>query len=70
MMNWKDLEESGSGLILRYYPDIHLERLRKTTNNLSQDIRSPDPDLNPGLPQYEATVLTTRPRVSVTKKPN
>jgi hypothetical protein len=25
------LEESGRGLIFRYYPDIHLEWLRKTT---------------------------------------
>jgi len=27
----KNLEGSGRGLILRYYPDIRLERLRKTT---------------------------------------
>jgi hypothetical protein len=48
-MNWK-----GCG--------ICLEGLRKTTKNLSQDSRSPGRDLNPGPPEYEAGVLTTRPR--------
>jgi hypothetical protein len=28
----KDVEESGRGQILRYYPGIFLEGLRKTTN--------------------------------------
>jgi hypothetical protein len=28
-----DLEGSGGGLILRYFPGIRLERLRKTTKN-------------------------------------
>jgi hypothetical protein len=36
----KDLEGSGRGPILRNYPDISLEGLRKTTNILSQDNRS------------------------------
>jgi hypothetical protein len=31
---WKDLEGRGRGLILRYYPGIHLEGLRKTTKTL------------------------------------
>jgi hypothetical protein len=34
MMNWKVLEESGRGLILRYYPGIRLEGLRETTDTL------------------------------------
>jgi hypothetical protein len=34
MMNWKGLEGSGRGLILRYYPEICLEVLTKTTKNL------------------------------------
>jgi hypothetical protein len=35
VMNWKDLEESGHGLILRYYNSTHLEELRKTMKNWS-----------------------------------
>jgi hypothetical protein len=31
---WKDLEGRGRSLILRYYPGIHLEGLRKTTKTL------------------------------------
>jgi hypothetical protein len=61
----KDLEGSGRGLVLRYYPGIRLARLRKTTINLSQDIRSPGRKFNPGPPKYEVGVLTTRPRRSV-----
>jgi hypothetical protein len=30
---------SGHGLILRYYAGIHLEGLRKTTEDLNQDSR-------------------------------
>jgi hypothetical protein len=30
----KDVEGSDHGLILRYYPVIYLEGLRKTTKNL------------------------------------
>jgi hypothetical protein len=51
----KDLEGSGCGLILRYYPGISLWGLRKTTK--SQDSRSPGRDLNSGTPEYEAGVL-------------
>jgi hypothetical protein len=45
-----------------YYPGICREGLRKTMKNLSQDTRSPSRDLKPGPPEYEAGVLTTRPR--------
>jgi hypothetical protein len=57
----KDSEGSGRGLILRYYPRIHLKGLRKTTKNLNQDSWSPGQDLNPRPPEYESGVLTTRP---------
>jgi hypothetical protein len=50
------LEIRGSGLILRYYPGIRLEGLRKTTRNIQHN-RSPDQDLKPEPP--EAGVLTT-----------
>jgi hypothetical protein len=47
---------------LMYYPGIFLEILRK---NLSQGSRSPEQYFKPGLPEYEAGMLTTRPRRSV-----
>jgi hypothetical protein len=58
----KDLEGNCRGLILRYYPGIRLEELRKSTKTLSQDCPSPGRDSNPGTPEYEAGVLSTRPR--------
>jgi hypothetical protein len=54
MMNWKYLVGSGRNLILRYYPGIRQEGLRKTTKPLNQDSRSPGPRTNPGPPEYEA----------------
>jgi hypothetical protein len=57
----KVLEGSGGGLISTYYPSICMDGLRKATKTLSQDSRSPDRDFNPGLPEYDAGVLTTRP---------
>jgi hypothetical protein len=50
---------------LRYYTEIFLEGLRKAIKNFSQDSRSPDQDMNPRLPEYEAVLLITRPRHSV-----
>jgi hypothetical protein len=59
----KDLVGSGSGLILRYHPDICLKELRKTNKNPSRYSRSPGRDLKPGHLEYEAGVLTTRPQL-------
>jgi hypothetical protein len=59
-MNWKGCGRKRSWPNLRYYPGICLEGLTKTTKNLSQHSRSPGRDLNPGPPEYEAGVLTTR----------
>jgi hypothetical protein len=56
------LEGSGRGLILRYYPGIRLDGLRKTTTKFNQGSRSPSRKLNLGPPEYEAGVLATRPR--------
>jgi hypothetical protein len=50
---------------VRYYPGTGLEGLRKITKNLSHDSRSPGRVFNPRPPEYEAGVLTTRPRRSV-----
>jgi hypothetical protein len=38
--------------------------------NLSEDSRSTGRDLNPGLPEYEAGVLISRPRRSVRRHYN
>jgi hypothetical protein len=56
------VEGNGRGPVLRYYPSICLEELRKTTKTLSPDSLSPERDLNPGPPEHEAGVLTTRRR--------
>jgi hypothetical protein len=61
----KELEGSCRGLILRYYPNIHLEGLRKTTKYLYQGSLSPGQDLNLGPPEYTVGVLTTEPWHSV-----
>jgi hypothetical protein len=53
------MDGRGRGLILRCYPGIRLEKLRKTTVNLCRDSRSPGRDLNPVTAEYEAGVLTT-----------
>jgi hypothetical protein len=50
-----------------YYPGIRLEGLEKTAKDLSQDSRSPRRDLNPEPSEYEAEVLTTRPRRLVSR---
>jgi hypothetical protein len=60
----KDLERSGRGLIFRYYPDICLVGLKKTTKLVSHDSQSPDQDLNP---EYEARMTATRPQRLVTE---
>jgi hypothetical protein len=44
------MEGSGRGLILRHYPGMCLDGLRKTKKNVGQDSRSPGRDLNPKLP--------------------
>jgi hypothetical protein len=61
----KDLVGSDRGLILRYYPGIRLEGLRKTTKNSIKTAGRRGRESSPELPGYEAGVLTTRPRLSV-----
>jgi hypothetical protein len=55
-----DVEGSAPGLILRYYPGILLNGLRKTTKNLSPDSLSRGRDLYPRPHEYEEGMLTTR----------
>jgi hypothetical protein len=57
----KNMTGSGRGLVLRYFPGIYLEGLKKYTKILNQDERPLDRHVNPGLPQYEAGMLNTRP---------
>jgi hypothetical protein len=67
MMMKKNLVGSGHSLILRYYPGICLEGLRKAMRNLDQDSQSLGLRTKPGSPEYGILVLTTRPRRSVIK---
>jgi hypothetical protein len=55
--NGKDLAGSGRGLILRYYPGICLEGLRRTTKDLNQDSRSPGPRFEPGTSRIRSSVI-------------
>jgi hypothetical protein len=50
---------------LRYYVGIRLDRVSETTKNLNQHSLSLGRVLNPEPPEYEAEVLTARPRRSV-----
>jgi hypothetical protein len=50
--------------LLRYDPGIYTEGLRKATKTC-QDNRSPGRNLNLRPPEYEAGILTARPRCSV-----
>jgi hypothetical protein len=61
----QDLVGSGRGLILRYYPGIRLEGLRKTTKKWVRLAGRRSRKCNPVPPEYEAGVLTTRPLRSV-----
>jgi hypothetical protein len=47
------MEGSGCGLIVRHYPSIFLEGMRKTKKSLSQDSQCPSQDLNPGPPTLD-----------------
>jgi hypothetical protein len=60
-----DLERSGRDIILRYYLNIRMEGLWKTTKNISRDTWFSGRDLNPESIEYESRVSTTRPRRSV-----
>jgi hypothetical protein len=58
MMNFKGCGRRRSWPNLRYYPDICLEGLRKTTK-LSQNSRALARNMNLGPPECKAGVLTT-----------
>jgi hypothetical protein len=64
MINWKRCGRKRYWYNSRYYPDICLEILRKTTKTISQDSRSPGRDLG----DFPNTKQTTRPRCSVIKQ--
>jgi hypothetical protein len=64
MMNWEKCGRKRWRVNIRYYPGICLEGLRRTTKPLIQDSRYPGRDMNPGPPEYEAALFTTRPNRS------
>jgi hypothetical protein len=63
MKNWKGRVRKWSWPNLRQSRHLH-ESTEKNNENI-QDSRSPGLDLKPEPPEYEAGVLTTRPRRSV-----
>lgn len=60
---WKE----AVGPDVKYYPGICLEEQRKSTENPSQDNRSPGRDLKSGHREYEADVPPTEWLYSVSK---
>jgi hypothetical protein len=60
MMNWEGCGRKRSRTNLRCHP-VCSEGLRKITKTLGQVILSPGLNLNPGPPEYEAGMSTTRP---------
>jgi hypothetical protein len=65
MMNRKGCGRKQSWPNISYYPGICLEGLMKSTEQFSQDGRSPGRHLNPAPPEYKVEVLTTRSRRSI-----
>jgi hypothetical protein len=67
MMNWKGFGRKRSWpkfkVLHRYSPGV-TEKQRKTKNSIRIG-GSRGRDSNPELPKYEAEVLTTRPRLSI-----
>jgi hypothetical protein len=63
----KDLVGSGRGIILRHYPGIRLDGLRKTTNSSITITSCRGRESNPEPPEYEVAALIIRPRRSVQK---
>jgi hypothetical protein len=61
MMNWKRFVMTRSWPNLSCYPVMSLEKLRQAKKH-SQHSRSLSHDLNPGPPERETGVLTTRLR--------
>jgi hypothetical protein len=51
--------------MLRYYTDIRLEGLRKTTKTSIRTAVCRGRESKAGPPEYEVGVLSTRPRLSV-----
>jgi hypothetical protein len=64
-MNWKGLDRRRSWPNCSYYHCILLERLKKPRKTSIRIVGVRGRDLNTGYARYEAGVLTTRPRRSV-----
>jgi hypothetical protein len=64
-MNWKGCGSKRSWSNVKVLHQNLPGRTEKTTENLNHDSLSPGRNLNPGSPEYEAGVLTTRPQSSV-----
>jgi hypothetical protein len=64
MMNGKGLGRKRSWPNLRYYAGIRLDKLNKPQKTTISIAGRRGRDQNPEPPEYEAGVLTTRPRRS------
>jgi hypothetical protein len=49
-VKWKGFGWNLKWIISIYYADIRFEKLKKITQNISQDIRRPNRDLDPAFP--------------------
>jgi hypothetical protein len=64
-MIWKGCGRKLPWPNLRNYPSIHLQWLRKAMKSLSHDSQFPGRDCNPQPREFEAGVLSARPRYAV-----
>jgi hypothetical protein len=62
MMIWKGFGRKRSWYHFQVLSQNSTVGLKKTTKNLNQNSRSPRRDINQAPPEYEAGMLTTRPR--------
>jgi hypothetical protein len=62
MMNWKGFERKQSWPNFKLLSKYFSGGTEGNHEHFIEDIRSPGRDFNPGPAEYEAGVLTTRPR--------
>jgi hypothetical protein len=66
-MNWKGFGTKRSWPNFKVLSRHSRGETEENQENLSQDSRSPGQRIDPGTPEYEVRVLTTRPRRLVSR---